>query len=76
MAKIHIFCIKTIFSKNNKNLFDILDNIENIDEEYFPHTNLIKHYKSADLYLNLSRIESFGVTYIESSRIKSADYII
>ncbi len=54
------------FFKNNKNLFDILDNIENIDEEYFPHTNLIKHYKSADLYINLSRIESFGVTYIES----------
>ena len=27
---------------------------------------MIKHYKSSDLYVNLSRIESFGVTYIES----------
>ena len=54
------------FFKINKHLFEIIDNIENLDQEYFPHTDLIKHYKSADLYINLSRIESFGVTYIES----------
>lgn len=54
------------FFKNNKHLFDIISNIENLDEEFFPHSDLIKHYKSADLYINLSRIESFGVTYIES----------
>ena len=47
-------------------MFDVIDNIENIEEAYFPHSNLIKHYKSADLYVNLSRKESFGVTYIES----------
>ena len=27
---------------------------------------MIKHYKSSDIYLNLSRIESFGITFIEA----------
>ena len=44
----------------------LLENIENIDEEFFPHSTLINHYKSSDLYINLSRIESFGITFIES----------
>jgi len=60
------FLLKNQFFKSNSDLFDLIDNIENIDEEYFPHSNLIKHYKNSDLYLNLSRIESFGITYIES----------
>ena len=58
--------LKNQFFKLNADLFDLIDNIENVDEEYFPHTDLIKHYKNSDLYLNLSRIESFGITYIES----------
>ena len=60
------FLLQNSFYKTHNHLFDIINNIENIDEEYFPHTDLIKHYKSSDLYVNLSRIESFGVTYIES----------
>ena len=60
------FMLQNKFFKTHKHLFDIIDNIENINEEYFPHSDLIKHYKSSDLYVNLSRIESFGVTYIES----------
>ena len=60
------FLLQNNFYKTHNHLFDIINNIENIDEEYFPHTDLIKHYKSSDLYVNLSRIESFGVTYIES----------
>ncbi len=60
------FLLQNKFFKTHRHLFDIINNIENIDEEYFPHTDLIKHYKSSDLYVNLSRIESFGVTYIES----------
>ena len=60
------FLLQDNFFKIHKHLFEIIDNIENLDQEYFPHTDLIKHYKSADLYINLSRIESFGVTYIES----------
>jgi glycosyltransferase involved in cell wall biosynthesis len=58
--------LKNQFFKLNADLFDLIDNIENVDEEYFPHTDLIKHYKNSDLYVNLSRIESFGITYIES----------
>ena len=60
------FLLQNNFYKTHNHLFDIINNIENIDEEYFPHTDLIKHYKSSDLYVNLSRIESFGLTYIES----------
>ncbi len=60
------FLLKNKFFKSNADLFDLIENIDNTDEEYFPHSNLIKHYKNSDLYLNLSRIESFGITYIES----------
>ena len=57
---------KNKFIRSNSNLFEIIDNIENIDEDFFPHSTLINHYKSSDIYLNLSRIESFGITFIES----------
>ena len=61
---------KLILIEKDKSLYLLLkkkyENIDNIDEEYFPHSSLIKHYKSSDLYLNLSRIESFGITYLES----------
>jgi len=60
------FLLKDEFFRSNANFFDLIENIDNIDEEYFPHSSLIKHYKSSDLYLNLSRIESFGITYLES----------
>ena len=57
---------KNKFIASNSNLFEIIGNIENIDEDFFPHSTLINHYKSSDLYLNLSRIESFGITFIEA----------
>ena len=57
---------KNKFIRSNSNLFEIIENIENIDEDFFPHSALINHYKSSDLYLNLSRIESFGITFIEA----------
>ena len=52
--------------KNNPNNFNLIDNIDNENEEYFPSSKLIKHYKKSDLYVNLSRIESFGITFVES----------
>ena len=52
--------------KSNPNSFKIIENIENFDETYFPNSELIKHYISSDLYINLSRIESFGITFVES----------
>ena len=57
---------KNKFIRSNSNLFEIIENIENINEDFFPHSTLINHYKSSDLYINLSRIESFGITFIEA----------
>lgn len=57
---------KNKFINSNLHLFDIKKNIDNVDEDFFPHSNLINQYKSSDLYLNLSRIESFGITFIEA----------
>ena len=50
---------------NFKNL-KIIDEIKNNDEIYFPHSKLVRLYKNSDLYINLSRIESFGITFIEA----------
>ena len=52
--------------KSNPDFFKIIENIENFDETYFPNSELIKHYIVSDLYINLSRIESFGITFVES----------
>ena len=46
--------------------FNLIENIQNVNEDYFPNSKLIRLYKSSDLYLNLSRIESFGITIIEA----------
>ena len=58
--------IENDYIKNNQEFFNFIDNIENIDETYYPHTDLIKTYLGNDLYVNLARIESFGITFIES----------
>ncbi len=52
--------------KKYKENFKIFQNIENLNEEYFPHSKLVELYKSSDVYINLSRIESFGITFIEA----------
>ena len=44
----------------------MVDEIKNIDEIYFPHSKLLKLYKDHDVYVNLARIESFGITIIEA----------
>ena len=46
-------------------IFDIIGNIENIDEEFF-NTQILSIITNHHLYVNLSRIESFGITFIES----------
>ena len=52
----------------NKNIkyFIIKDEIKNTDELFFPHSDLVKIYKDNNVYVNLARIESFGVTIIEA----------
>jgi len=54
------------FVKKNKNLFNIFENIDNDVEKYFPHSSIINKYISSDIYVNLARIESFGITFIEA----------
>ena len=50
------------FDKN----FKYLENINNLDEKFFPHSDLIKVYKDNHIYINLARIESFGITIMEA----------
>ena len=54
------------FISQNKKLFRIIENISNIDEKYYPHSRLIEKYVNSDLYINLARIESFGITFVEA----------
>ena len=54
------------FIFQNSKLFRILENISNNDEKYYPHSSLIEKYINSDLYINLARIESFGMTFIEA----------
>ena len=54
------------YQRDNKNYFNIKDEIKNTNEIFFPHSELIKLYKSNNVYANLARIESFGITIIEA----------
>ena len=44
----------------------IIEDLTNENELYYPNSKILKHYSKSDIYLNLSRIESFGITFIES----------
>ena len=65
------------FFYENLKYFELINNIDNQDEIYFPHSKLIQYYKISDLYVNLSRIESFGITYLESlaSKVPIISYV-
>jgi len=60
------FLLNDKYFIEKKSYFNFIDNIQNINEDYFPNSKLLKLYKSSDLYLNLSRIESFGISIIEA----------
>jgi len=50
----------------NKNKFRVFENL-NINKEYFfPSKKIINRYLKSDIYINLSRIESFGITFVEA----------
>ena len=57
---------KNDFIKKNRNLFSIFENINNDVEKYFPHSSIVSKYISSDIYVNLARVESFGITFIEA----------
>ena len=50
----------------NKKKFKILENLFIQNESFFPAKKLILNYLKSDIYLNLSRIESFGITFVEA----------
>ena len=52
--------------KMNSEKFTITDDLINFNESYLPSSNLINKYMESDIYLNLSRIESFGITFVEA----------
>ena len=52
--------------KKNSDKFTIIDDLINFDETYLPSSHLINKYMHSDIYLNLSRIESFGITFVEA----------
>jgi len=56
---------KSIIKKNSEK-FTITDDLTNFNETYLPSSNLINKYMCSDIYLNLSRIESFGITFVEA----------
>ena len=60
------YLLKSNFINQNKSYFNLIDEISNYDEIYFPHSKLIELYKNHNVYVNLARIESFGITIIES----------
>jgi glycosyltransferase involved in cell wall biosynthesis len=51
--------------KYRKN-FKIFENFFIYNEYFFPSKKIILKYLNSDLYVNLSRIESFGITFVEA----------
>ena len=58
--------LKDNYNNKNKNYLNIVENINSKNEMYFPSSEIFKYYLESDIYLNLSRIESFGITFIEA----------
>ncbi len=54
------------YIKKNKKFFQIIDDITAKNELYFPNSKILKFYINSNVYLNLSRIESFGITFVEA----------
>ena len=49
-----------------KKKFKIFENVFILKENFFPSQIIINKYFESDLYINLSRIESFGITFVEA----------
>jgi len=58
--------LKDNYNYKNKDSLNIIENISSKNEMYFPNSKIFKCYLESDIYLNLSRIESFGITFIEA----------
>jgi len=54
------------YIKNNLDRFEILNQINNEDEKYFPNSKLITYYKKSNVYANLSRVEGSPLVLIDA----------
>ena len=63
--------LKEKYIQDNLDKFEIIEEIKNLNETYFPHSDLIKYYKRSDVYVNLSRVEGCPIVLLDalSSRI-------
>lgn len=57
---------KKKFIQENKNKFEIIEEISNHNELFFPHTKLIKYYKRCHVYVNLSRVEGCPIVLLDA----------
>jgi len=63
--------LKEKYIKSNSENFEIVEEIKNKDETFFPHSELIKYYKMSNVYVNLSRVEGCPIVLLDalSSRL-------
>ena len=52
--------------KNNISYFSFFEDIIDFKDIYLPSNELVEKYLDSHLYINLSRIESFGITFVEA----------
>ncbi len=58
--------LKNKYIKDNLNRFEIVDQINNESETFFPSSDLIKFYKNSDVYVNLARVEGSPLVLIDA----------
>ena len=54
------------YVKNNLSKFEILNQIDNKNEIYFPNSKLIAYYKKSNVYANLARVEGSPIVLIDA----------
>jgi glycosyltransferase involved in cell wall biosynthesis len=54
------------YIKNNSSKFEILNQIDNKNEIYFPNSELITYYKKSNVYANLARVEGSPIVLIDA----------
>ena len=54
------------YIQKNQINFEIINQINNDKEVYFPSSKLIKYYKKSDVYVNLSRVEGSPIVLIDA----------
>ena len=58
--------LKKNYIQRNNEKFEIVEEIKNYNEVYFPHSKLINYYKKSDVYVNLARIEGCPIVLLDA----------